>query len=145
MTTALAAGKELDAYCTRCKLELGHRIVAIVGSQVKRVVCLTCGSEHNYRRAGVARATSGTSSPRTGQAKARSRSKQDTEYAAEWDRRVLGQSSHSFKPYSMNATFLEGDLVQHSKFGQGYVAAVLEGSKVTIVFRDGAKTLAHSA
>ncbi|MDQ2643863.1 MAG: hypothetical protein M3020_08625, partial [Myxococcota bacterium] len=46
---ALSAGKEIDSWCTKCRLELGHRIVAMVGGAPKRVICLTCGSEHNYR------------------------------------------------------------------------------------------------
>jgi hypothetical protein len=34
--------------------------------------------------------------------------------------------------------------VLHSKFGEGYVAEVHEGGKVSVMFRDGPKTLAHA-
>ncbi len=47
----LSAGSEIDAWCTRCRMDLGHRIVAMVGTAPKRVICLTCGSVHNYRPA----------------------------------------------------------------------------------------------
>jgi hypothetical protein len=43
----------------------------------------------------------------------------------------------------MTQKYNEGALVHHPKFGDGYVALVLEGNKVSIVFKDGAKTLAH--
>src|SRR5258706_13789676 len=45
----LTAGSEIDAWCTRCRMDLGHRIVAMVGGAPKRVICQTCNSEHNYR------------------------------------------------------------------------------------------------
>ena len=43
-------GGEIDAYCTKCKLDLGHRIIAMVGDAVKKVECKTCNSHHLYRR-----------------------------------------------------------------------------------------------
>jgi hypothetical protein len=35
--------------------------------------------------------------------------------------------------------------VLHSKFGEGYVDVVLDGGKISVMFRDGARTLAHRA
>jgi len=43
-------GGEIDAYCTKCRLDLLHRIIAMVGDAVKKVECKTCGSHHLYRR-----------------------------------------------------------------------------------------------
>ena len=43
----------------------------------------------------------------------------------------------------MNGRFAEGELILHKKFGEGYVTDVLEDGKVSIMFRDGARTLAH--
>ncbi|HLM74940.1 MAG TPA: hypothetical protein VK459_19660, partial [Polyangiaceae bacterium] len=43
-------GGEIDAYCTKCRLDLLHRIIAMVGDSVKKVECKTCGSHHLYRR-----------------------------------------------------------------------------------------------
>jgi len=44
-----AAGEHTACYCTKCKMDLGHTIVAMVGDKIIRVKCRTCGSEHNYR------------------------------------------------------------------------------------------------
>ena len=44
----LGAGKEIDAYCTRCRLDLAHTIIAVVGNQIGRVICNTCNSQHKY-------------------------------------------------------------------------------------------------
>jgi hypothetical protein len=48
MNEALSAGSEIDAYCTKCRLDLGHTIIAMVGHTVPKVICNTCGSQHKY-------------------------------------------------------------------------------------------------
>src|SRR5437588_9021934 len=49
MAQANRVGGDVDAFCTRCKMELGHTILAMVGSRPARVRCNTCQGEHNYR------------------------------------------------------------------------------------------------
>ena len=49
MATATKVGADIDAWCTRCKMNLGHTILAMVGSKPVRVRCNTCQGEHNYR------------------------------------------------------------------------------------------------
>ena len=47
----LGVGGTVDAYCTRCKLDLGHTIEAFdAQGQIARVHCNTCGSQHIYHR-----------------------------------------------------------------------------------------------
>src|SRR5262245_28513441 len=57
----ISAGSEIDAWCTSCRMTLNHRVVAMVEGVAKRVLCLTCNKQHNYRapkREGVAPARS---------------------------------------------------------------------------------------
>src|SRR5687768_8248130 len=49
MADKIAAGKEIDCYCTRCKLVLDHTIIAVVGGVPARVTCKTCHTDRNYR------------------------------------------------------------------------------------------------
>ena len=150
----LTAGSEIDAWCTKCRLDLGHRVVAMVQGAPKRVVCLTCGSEHNYRAPKVQKGAAGVvfrnrseppKQPKASSAGARAASKAKTEHERYegWASRTLGQAVDAFTRYSMENSFGEGQLVLHPKFGEGYVERVLEGGKISIMFRDGAKTLAH--
>ncbi len=148
---SLTAGSEIDAYCTRCRMDLGHRIVAMVGGAPKRVICQTCNSEHNYR---APRTPAGpgvfirnkkpepkaTAAQRVTQKVRAEKERQDT-----WANRTLGKALDAFTKYGMDRHFREGELILHSKFGEGYVEAVLDGGKVSVMFRDGAKTLAHRA
>jgi hypothetical protein len=143
----IGAGSEIDAWCTKCRLDLGHRIIAMVGGRPKRVICQTCGSQHNYRapksapRARAERKSSeGSSAPRkTHKARA------ESDRLSEWESRIAGQSVAAFTRYSIERRLSHGELVLHSKFGEGYVLDVLEDGKVAVMFRDGPRTLAHAA
>ena len=137
MTARLTAGSEIDAWCTRCRMDLGHRIVAMVGTTPKRVICLTCDSQHNYR------APKGASAPTP---KARRSPRSSTAGSvpkrSEWDERVADKELSTFTQYSIDKEFTPGELVLHRKFGPGYVAELLGDGKVSIMFKDGARVLA---
>jgi len=154
----LAAGGEIDAWCTRCKMDLAHRIGALVSGVPRRVVCMTCGSEHNYRAAksaasaatpraaarGGAKSASASRerSPKTLGAKASTLGKRATLAKEDWESQV--KSGRPFRRYAATETFEAGDLITHSKFGQGYVVALLGGGKLSIAFADGPRTLVHA-
>jgi hypothetical protein len=157
---ALTAGSEIDAWCTRCKMILGHRIVALVRTDPARVICMTCGSEHRYKKVSpgspsvspVKRTADGTLKQvtRAGESAAPSKKSGSTsattrggQRSNDWEARVLGQSVTAFTRYSMSESFTLGQLVTHSKFGDGYVLEIVDPRKVTIMFRDGQKTLAQ--
>ncbi|HEV8245383.1 MAG TPA: hypothetical protein VGP93_06435 [Polyangiaceae bacterium] len=151
----LNAGSEIDAWCTKCRMDLGHRIVALVKGVPKRVVCLTCGSQHNYRAPKTAkngpavfvrnRAEKAEPKPTSAGARVAQRAKSEHERYQAWAAKTLGQAVDAFTRYSMELSLAEGQLVSHPKFGEGYVDRVIDAGKVSIMFRDGVKTLAHRA
>ncbi len=149
---ALTAGSEIDSYCTRCRMDLGHRIVAMVGGAPKRVICLTCNSEHNYREpktlksaaSVLVRGKKAAAKPSAGQ-RVTQKAKAEADRQGTWATRALGKPVDAFTKYGMDRHFREGELIIHTKFGEGYVDAVLDGGKVSVMFRDGARTLAHRA
>lgn len=150
-------GGEIDAWCTKCRLDLTHRIIAMVGDVVKKVECKTCMSHHLYRqpksereknaaaRAAArseSKATSSTSRASSGERlTAAQRAERDQTLA--WERAIAGQPSGAFKPYRTTLTFGEGELIHHSKFGDGVVAKVIDRGKIEILFKDGPRTMAH--
>lgn len=148
-------GGEIDSYCTKCKLDLGHRIIAMVGEVVKKVECRTCGSHHLYRRpksekaaAAAPRSAGGASGtkdkptkPRGDKLTAAQRAERDQ--VASWEQAIAGKAATAFKPYQISATFNPGELVRHSKFGDGVVARVIDRGKVEVLFQDGPRTMAH--
>lgn len=126
-------------------MTLNHRVVAMVGSTVKRVLCLTCNKQHNYRRpkseGGTASATSSSSSGKSAKKPAAAPKVAGT--AREWQATVGDRDSSEFVPYSIHRTFEAGQLVLHPKFGSGFVKETLASHKLCILFKDGPKTLVH--
>lgn len=121
----------------------------------KRVLCLTCNKQHNYRvakgagapstRAERDEASSSRSTKKTSAAKttAGGSSNSPTSNAREWQQNVANRDSSDFLPYSIHKTFEVGQLVNHPKFGSGYVKEALTAQKLCVLFRDGPRTLIH--
>lgn len=154
MSKALKAGGEVDSWCTKCKLVLNHRIIAMVASTPVRVECSTCMSHHNFRARAPgdkAPSTGGTSSRASSSASSGPKSVRGPTKAQQaildrertWEKSIAGKGVHEFRPYRVSEIFNEGDLIRHSKFGDGVVTRLLEGKKVEILFKDDARTLAH--
>jgi hypothetical protein len=152
------AGGEIDAYCTKCRLDLNHRIVAMVGEAVKQVECLTCRGTHTYRRprseiaAAAAKRLTDKSQPKNGERAPRSSSspretiaaRTEREQRHSWEKSIAGQPPSAFRAYRIFETFNPGDLVRHSKFGDGVIARVIDRGKIEVLFQEGPKTLAHN-
>ena len=149
-------GGEIDAYCTKCKLDLTHRIIAMVGDAVKKVECKTCGSHHLYRRPKTERDAAharmakraeerGKSSPTTGTKAERAAraEKAERDQVSAWEHAIAGKPSSAFTAYRISLQLGQGDLIKHPKFGDGVVAKVIDQSKVEILFKDGPRTMAH--
>lgn len=152
MSKPLQAGGEVDSWCTKCRLMLNHRIIAMVGGVPARVECSTCGSHHNYRArppgekapSTRSRSTAGGAAPRTTTRAALTKAQQAAlEREKSWERATLGKTASEFKSYRIDLTFSEGDLVRHKKFGDGVVTRVLDTNKVEILFRDEPRMLAQ--
>jgi len=139
---ALSAGSEIDAWCTSCRMDLGHRIVAMVGGTPKRVQCLTCNKQHNYRaprseservpskKRATARTTR-TSTPRAGAVE------------REWRQAISSRSDDIAVPYSMASEYEPGQLLSHPKFGDGVVQDTSAPKKAVVLFEGGPRTLIH--
>ncbi len=126
-------------------MDLSHRIVAMVGATPKRVLCLTCDSEHNYRapKTGAAakvkkkKATKASTARKTGGVRA-------AQKEAEWQELVGDRADATFRRYNIGTTFKEGDCIDHPKFGPGAVVSLVPPQKINVVFRDGERLLVHS-
>jgi hypothetical protein len=148
----LSAGSEIDAWCTKCRMDLGHRIVAMVGPVPKRVICQTCGGEHAYRAPRSEASASplvrrnGAAAPaskRPAGVRAAQKARDEEQRYGTWAQHTLGKTVDAFTRYSMDQRLALGQLVLHPKFGEGYVEVVHEDGKVSVMFRDGRRTLAH--
>lgn len=135
MNNKISASDEIDAYCSRCKLNLRHIVIAMVGEKIVKMQCRTCGGIHGYR--------SGVSQKKSpgGVRSAAARIKTDpvqTLYAL-WEKSMADAEGKEV-PYAMDRSFREGDIVNHPVFGKGIVLKA-HYKKCAVLFRDAEKTL----
>lgn len=152
-TKKLKTAGEIDSYCTKCKLDLNHRVVAMVDGQPKRVECSTCSSQHNYRKpksaAAAAKPKRDPAAPKStrgkGSVSARALAAFEAENEREkaWEKAVSGRAVSDFKSYRVSVGFSDGELMRHAKFGDGIVLRIIEKTKIEVMFKDGPKILAH--
>lgn len=127
----LSAGKEIDSYCTKCKLELGHLIVAMVGDKIAKVKCNTCGGTHNYREVKKVQKT-GSTQKKTTTPKIQKDMGKPPEVI--WEERI-SKARGTEIPYEMKTVFKIGDVIGHELFGKGVVLQI-SPKKCTAIFKD---------
>jgi hypothetical protein len=140
MSNVPRVGGEVDASCTKCKMLLGHTILAMMGSRIVRVRCNTCQGEHNFRTTGEKRRA-----PRAKVATGRPAARAAAVAAAsggDLDSLIKGKDISQPLRYQANQTFAKDNVIQHPSFGLGVVLEV-RGEKLDIMFNAGLKTLAH--
>lgn len=157
MSKPLRAGGEVDSWCTKCRLVLNHRIIAMEanGLTPARVECSTCSGHHNFRaRAPGEKApaasggrtivsSGGSSGPRSTRSSVTKAQQAVLDREKTWEKAIAGKAMRDFRAYRVSETFAEGELIRHSKFGDGVVTRILDPKKVEILFKDDARTLAQ--
>ena len=142
---SLGPGDDVDSWCTRCKMNLNHRIIAIVGNDIKRVECLTCGSQHNYRppksEVGHEKRSmrpKSDSSPTRGN----SRKTSSTGAKGEWTTFMKEKPDDLIpRPYALSQNYQPGEYIEHPILGTGRVLEILGNEKIHVVFEEGRKIL----
>ena len=151
MPRPLKVGGDVDSWCTKCRMMLTHRIVAMVGPKPARVECETCHSQHNFRefapgdaptKATSTSAGSGPRAPRVSHVTRLEQERRDREVS--WEKAVTGKMVTDFIKYNIKQQFQVGDLVKHPKFGDGVVTQIIDKNKVEILFKDEPRKLAQA-
>ncbi len=149
MAKPLRVAGEVDSFCTKCRLVLNHRIVSMKAGKAHQVECLTCRTTHLWR-ANAPGEKPAAGAPTGGAAKAsRAAGPKSTRVTPAmkqeqaWEKAIAGRGVHEFKAYNTTATFQEGQLLRHKKFGDGVVMRVIDAHKVEVLFKDEPKTLAQ--
>jgi hypothetical protein len=156
MPKPLRVAGEVDSWCTKCRLVLNHRIVSLKNTKPYQVECLTCRAQHLWRphapgekpapadAATRGRTTMSSSAPPPGRGSRAPRIAPAARLEQQWEKAIAGHGVNEFKAYAVSASFSEGDLLRHKKFGDGVVTRVIDAHKVEVLFRDEARTLAQA-
>lgn len=136
-----AVAKETLAYCTSCKMDLNHRIVAMKGDQIAKVECLTCRKEHVYK------AAKGVNDPKKAPKPRKKAASDDSSKSApveqEWQKLMLQHREKPMKAYSLKGNFDLGDKISHPKFGEGIISRLIYPNKVEVIFQMDVKVMIH--
>lgn len=165
---SVVLGDTIEARCTRCNDITGHVVAVVVDGEILKVECRACGSLHKYYPPATAKKTaarkevcrvkpgedrkhvvnsstsasksSTSSSTKTAKA-AKPKVRKDAVDMEEAWQKSLNLSAATPRPFSMEATFATGDIMDHGTFGLGVVQEVEAPNKVSVLFRDGVKML----
>jgi hypothetical protein len=132
MTDRISTGGNIDSYCTKCRLNLEHVVVAMVGGAIVKVKCKTCGSIHRFRDISAARPGSSV--------KKSTASRTVVSVEALWET-AIEMAKGPELPYGTTNSYRAGDLISHSVFGKGVVQQV-RFNKCSVLFRDKERLLA---
>lgn len=136
-------GKNIDALCPRCGLTLAHIVLFEVAGGVGRVKCKTCGCEHRYRGAKPVQRRASPPPPirRNGPA-ARPAAPVRPADVRQWELKNAALEPDAVVwPYRPEERYEQGDLVDHARFGLGFIEKV-SADRIEVLFREGRKLLA---
>ena len=132
MLETIKAGENIASYCTKCKLNLDHAIVALTGETIAKVKCKTCGSLHKFKD------PADVKKPRA------VKKKVDSVQIAEtlWET-SLSETKGKERVYDMSGKYRVGDVVLHNTFGKGVVRK-LYLNKCDMLFKDKERLMASA-
>jgi hypothetical protein len=137
-------GGEVESWCGPCDRMTTHKVVAMVGTEPKQVVCDACGGRHNFRttpaRKGTAEPTPVTSRQVSSQELEASRK---AEQKAEELRALAREVAEAteVKRFAPRERYRPGDIISHPDFGRGKVETVLRSSMLVRFPNGGLKSL----
>lgn len=129
-------GSDVEGYCTKCKADTTHVVISKYEDEIRRVQCNVCGDVHSFRKP---RGEVEDEVPEPVSARKRALMKKPT-----WEEFFAKHKASAAKPYQFRLEYNEQAIVEHPKFGVGFVSEVVSNSKVEITFKDGRRILVHN-
>ncbi len=123
----LKVGDEVNAWCTKCLEMRMHKIKSIdpEAKKVPRVLCLCPEkTERNFR-------------PQPPKSRMKKQAKaHPTDGLNPWRELNQKHPDASGRPYSVHEHFMKGDIIEHRRYGLGFVIDVLDATKLLVAFED---------
>jgi len=144
-SVGIGPGDDVEAWCTRCRMNLNHRVIAMVGSAIKRVHCLTCGGDHKYYPAKYESSGTRTARPVKVPSPARTAKARETataRAASEW-KTIMDAMPSDCTPrlYRVSDSYRPSEFIEHPVLGTGRVTEILGAQRIQVIFQDGRKIL----
>jgi len=140
MSPSTAAGKEALAYCTSCKMDLAHIIVAMKGDKIAKAECKTCKKTHSYK---TPKGITEPPKPKKKKKAAADDAIKSSDIESEWIKLMTANKANPTVSYSTKTSLKLGDKLKHPQFGEGIVGKLLYPNKVEVIFQHDIKILIH--
>jgi hypothetical protein len=134
-------GKEIEAYCGKCKEDSVHVITAMKGDIVDKVMCKGCNSTHKYK---LPKSAGDTGEKKRGRPKKKTGRTAGRRRKNDWATLVSQIEDNKIVDYAIDSTYHEMDAIQHKKFGVGVITKILDINKIEVVFESNTKILAQN-
>jgi ribosomal protein L44E len=134
-------GKDIEAYCGKCKNDTWHTVTTVKNGKITKVMCKTCIGYHAYKAPqGAEKVKVAVATPRrrTSTAPRGSRAKKD------WGTLVGQIEDQQVADYALSGEFSKSPAIRHKTFGVGVITKVLTKNKIEVLFQDGTKILAQN-
>jgi ribosomal protein L44E len=136
-------GKDVEAYCRKCKADTWHVVTVVKNGKVAKVICKICNATHAYKapekEEPKAKAASLSTRRRaTGTKRISGRGKKD------WGTLVGQIEDKQLADYAISGEFSSTPAIRHKNFGVGVVTKVLTKNKIEVLFQEGTKILAQN-
>ena len=156
-------GREIQAYCSKCKVDTIHMITSIEAGVISRVMCRLCLSYHKYkaaqsqdnekevnvkRSAATKTKKAASSTVKTTKTASKAAPKQPRKTRAKktesWDDLILTVNEKDAVTYTIDGAYDDGMVLNHKAFGLGVIKNILSEKKMEVVFQDGTKILVQN-
>jgi hypothetical protein len=147
-------GDILEAYCSRCQLNLDVSVAAVVDGKPVKVMCRTCGNEVRYRAPVDLMVKKRKQLDRLMRARqpeinpaAESNESEDASLASRialrklWDELTDKVDARYAQVYVATRTYGMEDALLHKKHGMGIVHEVHADGMINVLFREGFQQL----
>lgn len=148
MNTESLIGKQIEAYCNKCKNNTIHFITTVENGKIAKVMCDICKSYHKYRKPGSAASSAPKKSigeKKVGKPRKRKKTKNilltDRD---EWESKIKKLDIQKAVFYDMQDNYENVDLIDHKTFGLGIIRNVLSNNKLEVLFKNGVKILVQN-
>lgn len=158
MSKGLTAGGECDAWCTKCKRDTLHNIVAMdsTGKTPAQVQCRSCQGTHKYRppketpvakalakgaAAGAAKTPSAKAEKKAAEKKAAAAAASSASAYKRWEDLLGKRGGNKAAAYKVTGGYDLDDVIEHKDFGLGFVVEEVGYNRIKVLFQDSERVL----
>lgn len=150
LTTLPAVAKNVFVHCKKCDVERFHKVLAHTSAKSAKLECEVCKAKRTFTLAAAGAAgkkkkavPGAPKTPRGVAAAARAETARKSAHSVEFQQLRDNGKLESASPYTMKASFKEGQALKHPKFGIGYIK-LATAEKIEVIFEEEIKSLIHN-